>query len=228
MAEAMAGKGRRTARKPASRKKTGQRGRIWPWLFVLTATIGGIAAYDHREELSALLPGDHRKPAVQAASHRSPAPRQAPQPLVATPVALPVTRPVAKPTEPVAPGGAVLVGQGFSNTFYFCGTSGLDNCVASGDIFWFRKQAVHLADIVAPETERARCPAERTKGFAAKVRLRDLLNSGNFDLVDWPNSDTDSQGRKLRVVMRKGQSLGGVLIREGLARSPSESGRGWC
>mgnify|MGYP000049760326 CR=1 FL=1 len=47
-------------------------------------------------------------------------------------------------------------------------------------------------------------------------------------LLVW-GSLADRYGRKLRIVMRNGQSLGGVLVSEGLARN-YEGGRrdGWC
>lgn len=121
-----------------------------------------------------------------------------------------------------------LLGKAYSGTFYFCGTSGLDNCVSAGDVFWFRKQAVRLADIRAPRTEGAACEAERQRGFAAKVRLRDLLNQGQFELVDWPNAAGDSGGRKWRVVLRNGQSIGQQLVREGLAHGVAEAAKPWC
>lgn len=38
----------------------------------------------------------------------------------------------------------------------------------------------------------------------------------------------DIHGRKLRVLMRDGQSLGDILIAQGLARSWDGARRSWC
>jgi endonuclease YncB( thermonuclease family) len=40
--------------------------------------------------------------------------------------------------------------------------------------------------------------------------------------------DTDRYGRRLRVVTRGGESLGGVLVNEGLARWYGGGRRSWC
>lgn len=232
MAQATASKGRRPRRKTARSRQAGSaQGRTWPWLIALAAVAGGIAAFEHRQEVirflpSGSLPGSKGQAVAEksAASVRSDGAHAQP-----THPAQPLARPASAPARPeVKPETGEMTGKGFTGTFYFCGTSGLDNCVASGDLFWFRKQAVNLADVVAPETEKARCQAERDKGFAAKVRLRDLLNAGAFDLVDWPNTDEDARGRKLRVVMRNGQSIGAQMIREGLVRPAADDGKGWC
>lgn len=227
MAQATASKARRPRRKAGRSRQAGAGGRTWPWLVALVATAGAIAAFEHKKEISswfatAGLPS-LKGPAV--ADKAAPATRADSAHALPTHPVQPLARPAAAPAKPE---GGEMTGKGFAGTFYFCGTSGLDNCVESGDLFWYRKQAVNLADVVAPQTENARCQAERDKGFAAKVRLRDLLNAGAFDLVDWPNSDADSRGRKLRVVMRNGQSIGAQLIREGLVHGVSDKGKGWC
>jgi len=118
--------------------------------------------------------------------------------------------------------------QRVSGKFYYCGTSGVDNCVVDGDTFWVNKTKVRVADIDAPETEQAKCKSERDRGFAAKVRLRDLLNSGNFDLSPFGNQDHDQYGRKLRVVSRNGRSLGAMMVDEGLVRPWTGRRLPWC
>jgi endonuclease YncB( thermonuclease family) len=59
------------------------------------------------------------------------------------------------------------------------------------------------------------------------VRLQELLNNGAFSLsaID---RDTDGYGRLLRVVERDGESLGGVLVDEGLARWYEGGRQPWC
>ncbi len=225
MANATTSKGRRVRRRSSKSKSAGSRGRTLPWLFALVATAGAIAAYEHRPEVQGLLHAVLPWTASRAPDH----PRSARDDDKASPSPQKTAQPLPRPAQDVARrAGETLQGEGIRNTFYFCGTSGLDNCVASGDLFWFKKQAVRLADVAAPQTDLAKCQAERDRGFAAKVRLRDLLNAGAFEIVDWPNRDEDERGRKLRVVTRNGQSIGAILVREGLAHGPSASGKTWC
>lgn len=114
-----------------------------------------------------------------------------------------------------------------SASFSICGDSHRANCVVDGDTFWFNGQKIRIADIDTPELSPPRCEAERIKGEAAKARLLVLLNVGKFSLsVGF--RDEDKYGRKLRTVSRAGNSLGAVLVREGLARSWDGARHGWC
>jgi len=115
-----------------------------------------------------------------------------------------------------------------ARTFGKCHSGGGLNCVVDGDTFWIDGEKIRIADIDTPETHPARCAEEARLGNAATDRLQVLLNAGAFELQPI-NRDTDRYGRKLRIVMRNGQSLGGVLVSEGLARN-YEGGRrdGWC
>jgi endonuclease YncB( thermonuclease family) len=72
-----------------------------------------------------------------------------------------------------------------------------------------------------------RCAEEARLGAAATARLRALLNAGPVTLESI-DRDTDRYGRKLRVVTRGGESLGGVLVDEGLARRYGGGRRSWC
>lgn len=226
MANATATKGRRRRRK-ASAKASGA---TWPWILALVGTAGAILAHENSDLLRQWLTGNGPAAAIQQRLATSAKPQKPPETVVAP--AHPLQKPsIPALTPPLPLAKAVeegLIGKGYSGTFYFCGTSGLDNCVSGGDLFWFKKQAIRIADIAAPGTEDARCPAERDKGFAAKVRLRDLLNSGSFELADWPNQNEDGRGRKLRVVMRNGQSLGSQMAGEGLVHAAGKPARPWC
>lgn len=215
MAQASSTKGRKRRRKSSSKRGSGNG--LWPWLAALAVVAGGIAFADHAKNFRHYLPAsiaglklpDLSKPSETASS--VPAPVRKPEPEAAR----------VMPAQD-------LVGKGFRGTFYFCGTSGLDNCVVDGGTFWFKKQQIRLADVYAPKTEQARCPQERSRGFAAKVRLRDLLNAGPFELEDWPNRNEDGAGRQLRVVIRNGSSLGRQLANEGLVHTVSEAEKPWC
>ncbi|GAJ95633.1 putative nuclease [Rhizobium rhizogenes NBRC 13257] len=117
--------------------------------------------------------------------------------------------------------------DGLSASFVLCGDSHRTNCVVDGDTFWFDGQKIRIADIDTPELSPPRCEAERIKGEAAKSRLLTLLNAGKFSLAA-VFRDEDKYGRKLRTVSRAGNSLGDVLIEEGLARSWDGAQHGWC
>lgn len=243
-----------TKRAPRKRKKTAGRqgsGSLWPWLGALLVVAGGIAVYDNRDKLPApvvaFLSGKERPQSASSRTEASSKPdrkeRQAPAHAVApadkpkqeakrstgpvppAPVGATVNQVAVKPAAPdERKTDTVLLGKGFSGKFYFCGTSGLDNCVSSGDTFWYRKTRIALADIVAPATEEARCQQEREKGFAAKMRLRELLNGGDFEF----SSLRGQEAGGARVVARNGRSLGSILVSEGLAKPRMGKQDSWC
>ena len=233
-------------RAPAKRRKpsrsSGGQG-MTTWLVVLGLVAGGIALYENRatvlKDMAPLLsrdkPGTSRteakaeprreraeKPAPTSASNSAKAP--------VPPAAVGMTKavvPVSRPAVAAAATGP-LTGENFSGKFYFCGTSGLDNCVMSGDTFWYRKTKVVLADIAAPRTEGAACQQERDRGFAAKVRLKDLLSSGRFDLETLKTAGPGVAPAVLRVATRNGRSLGSILVSEGLAKPRMARQQAWC
>lgn len=100
-------------------------------------------------------------------------------------------------------------------------------CVIDGDTFRYRDQSIRIADIDTPETRNYGCAAEKALGDRATARLVALLNAGPF-LLEAYERDTDVYGRKLRIVTRGGQSLGMVLVAEGLARRWDGARRPWC
>lgn len=114
-----------------------------------------------------------------------------------------------------------------SGSFGFCHEGGGYNCVVDGDTLYYKGTKIRIADIDTPETHDPRCAAEATQGAAATERLQELVNAGPFSLSSI-DRDEDSYGRKLRVVSRGGQSLGGVLVDEGLARWYAGGRRPWC
>ena len=111
--------------------------------------------------------------------------------------------------------------------FDFCHTGGGFNCVVDGDTFYYRGDKIRIADIDTPETHDYGCDNELELGNAARVRLQELLNIGAFDLAS-TDRDTDRYGRLLRIVERDGESLGGVLVNEGLARWYEGGRQPWC
>lgn len=112
-------------------------------------------------------------------------------------------------------------------SFGFCHTGGGANCVVDGDTIWIQGEKIRIADIDAPETHDYRCSEEKALGDRATQRLIELVNSGSITM-EAINRDEDRYGRKLRVVLVDGASVGEVLVSEGLAR-PYDGGRKpWC
>ncbi|MEO6255310.1 MAG: thermonuclease family protein [Sphingomicrobium sp.] len=111
--------------------------------------------------------------------------------------------------------------------FGTCYTGGGTNCVVDGDTLWLGGQKIRVADIDAPETHGPRCAAEEALGNRATRRLRELLNGGAVSLqaID---RDIDRYGRKLRIVLVDGRSVGDTLVDEGLARPYAGGRRPWC
>ena len=78
-----------------------------------------------------------------------------------------------------------------------------------------------------PETYRAICDEELALGKRATERLKELLASGEVQLIE--SGKTDRYGRSLARLTVDGNDVGQILIGEGLAR-PYYGGRhqGWC
>jgi endonuclease YncB( thermonuclease family) len=211
------------------------------WIVILGLVAGGIALYDNRQavmkQVAPLLKDDRqtagrREPKPDAPAGKSES-AQAPVGVAKAPVPPAAVGAGKTPVPNVKPAAAtaansVLTGEDFKGKFYFCGTSGLDNCVVDGDTFWFAKTRITLADIAAPATDKAACQQERDRGFAAKVRLRELLNSGRFDIEVLKGQPLAAGSAVMRVVTRDGRSLGSMLVSEGLAKPRLAPNQSWC
>ena len=122
------------------------------------------------------------------------------------------------------------LGQGkleFLIRFDRCGNS-RRTCVVDGDTFWLDGEKYRIADIDTPEISQPRCEYEKQLGERATERLIELLNAGPIGLRTIGDRDKDQFGRKLRVVVRDGKSLGDQLVAEGLARTWTGSREPWC
>jgi len=113
------------------------------------------------------------------------------------------------------------------HTFAVCGLV-RRTCVVDGDTIWLEGVKIRIADIDTPEISQPQCDAEYTRGIRARDRLVVLLNEGEFSLVAIGDRDEDQYGRKLRVIMRGGRSLGDQLVSEGLARTWTGRREPWC
>lgn len=114
-----------------------------------------------------------------------------------------------------------------AHTFAVCGTI-RKACVVDGDTIWLEGVKIRIADIDTPEISSPKCSAEYERGIRARDRLVVLLNGGEFELRPIGNRDEDQYGRKLRVIMRSGRSLGDQLVSENLARTWTGRRESWC
>ncbi|NKM68571.1 thermonuclease family protein [Rhizobium laguerreae] len=109
-----------------------------------------------------------------------------------------------------------------------CGTGIRINCIVDGDTLWSSGVKIRVADIDTPEISQPHCAAEKALGEQAMVRLMELVNAGRFDMLAWHSRDEDRNGRKLRILVRDGRSLGDTLVSEGLARRWTGRRQPWC
>jgi endonuclease YncB( thermonuclease family) len=114
-----------------------------------------------------------------------------------------------------------------ARSFPICGGGVRTTCVVDGDTFWLDGVKIRIADINTPETGSPQCAAEAALGRQATQRLAELLRAGPFSLGAIER-DEDRYGRKLRVVLREGRSLGAQLVAEGLAERWTGQRRTWC
>ena len=127
-------------------------------------------------------------------------------------------------TDAIAPSPAVKVAAG---RFPICGSGARIDCVVDGDTIWLAGAKIRVADINTPEIASPQCAAERRLGERATVRLQALLEAGPFE-VRAGQRDEDRHGRKLRTFHRDGQSLGDILVAEGLAHPWNGNRESWC
>jgi micrococcal nuclease len=115
-----------------------------------------------------------------------------------------------------------------ATTFAKCSYGVRKNCVVDDHSLWINDEKVRVADIDTPEVGKPKCSSEFALGNGATRRPIELANEGPFELPDWSERDTDRYGRKLRVLVRDGRSLGDCLVAEGLARTWAGRREPWC
>ncbi|THV13791.1 thermonuclease family protein [Rhizobium rhizophilum] len=112
--------------------------------------------------------------------------------------------------------------------FTTCAGAQRVNCVVDGDTFWYRAVKYRISDINTPEIGRPECETERRLGLEAQVALLDSLNSGGLTMERRERRDVDQYGRKLRVVLQDGRSVGDALVARGLAHRWEGQKLDWC
>ncbi|WP_234029458.1 thermonuclease family protein [Erythrobacter sp. THAF29] len=125
------------------------------------------------------------------------------------------------------PFGSAIAEARTKHSFAVCGMV-RRTCVIDGDTIWLEGVKIRIADIDTPEISQPRCDIEYDLGIRARDRLVVLLNQGEFSAVPIGNRDEDQYGRKLRVLMRDGRSIGDQLVAERLARTWSGRREPWC
>jgi micrococcal nuclease len=121
-----------------------------------------------------------------------------------------------------------LAARKTSKRFSLCSGPVRVTCVVDGDTLWLDGTKIRIADIDTPEVSNPKCKSEKALGDRATRRLLQLVNQGPFEVQAWPDRDEDKHGRKLRVLVRGGRSLGDILVREGLARTWTGRRQPWC
>lgn len=109
-----------------------------------------------------------------------------------------------------------------------CGMAFEKVCVVDGDTIDYRGQRVRMVDKDTPEISEPHCASEYALGQRAKYRLLELLNSGVVEVRTYGAHDFDKYGRKLRLVLINGRSVGDILIAEGLAWPWQGHRHAWC
>ncbi len=99
--------------------------------------------------------------------------------------------------------------------------------ITDGDTFRYGGEKIRIADIDTPERD-GDCPEERALARRATDRMETLLAAAPFEMQPILGRDEDQYGRKLRVIVRDGRSLGDQLVAEGLARTWSGRREPWC
>lgn len=115
-----------------------------------------------------------------------------------------------------------------SRPYTLCSGSVRTHCVVDGDTLWHEGVKIRIADIDTPEVSSPKCQSEATLGAKATSRLLQLVNAGPFEILAWQGRDEDKYGRKLRVLVRNGRSLGDAMVAEGLARTWAGRRQPWC
>lgn len=99
------------------------------------------------------------------------------------------------------------------------------NCVFDGDTIYLARERIEIAGLDAPEIGAARCPAERTRGIEAAVKLLELLNRGEVKIT---GMERDADGQLVRKLEAGGRDVGAAMVSAGVAREIGGGRRSWC
>lgn len=111
--------------------------------------------------------------------------------------------------------------------FTRCGSGLSAACVVDGDSFRLGERRIRIHGIDAPEREGA-CAAETLLAERSALRLMHLLNQGPFVMTAVGGDERDQYGRQLRVLTRRGRSVGEEMVKAGLAHDYRGRKASWC
>lgn len=92
--------------------------------------------------------------------------------------------------------------------------------------------APNVSGYDTPEIRGYKCPEEKALGMKAKRRMAELLDTKGLAIID-SGETTTGRGDKIRLLvwikLPDSRSIGGILIKEGLARrwTPGSKAQ-WC
>ncbi len=101
-------------------------------------------------------------------------------------------------------------------------------CVVDGDTLWLNGVNLRLKDFDTPEPRTNICGGSREieLAHAATNRLQDLLNTNPWTIETF---GMDGTGKRLLATIKiRGEDVGDILIREGLARRWPDGDEFWC
>lgn len=101
--------------------------------------------------------------------------------------------------------------------------------VIDGDTVVIDGETIRILNIDTPEIRHAQCDAELRLGRVAKRRLEELLAGGEPVLTRGDHGRViDKYGRTLAAIVVNGDDVGGILVREGIARRWTGKRQPWC
>lgn len=107
--------------------------------------------------------------------------------------------------------------------------SSTETCVVDGDTLWLDGVKIRLNDFDTPEPQSNICGGqfEIVLAHRASARLIDLLNS-NAWTIEYFETDSTQERRRLATIRVDGVDVGDILIRERLARRWPDGPEFWC
>ncbi len=98
-------------------------------------------------------------------------------------------------------------------------------CIVDGDTGWQDGDKWRIANIDTPEISSPECANERSRGYAARDRLRMLMTRG-YTLTR--HGKGYYERTLVTITLADGRDAGDVLIAEGLSQGWPNSGNPWC
>lgn len=112
--------------------------------------------------------------------------------------------------------------------FTLCNQGDAPACVIDGETFRLGDRTIRITGIDAPDLVTPKCAAEAVLARQSTERLAQLLNAAPFEMIAHRLQMQDRHGKKLMVVKRDGDSIGGRLVEEGLAHRYMGFKFSWC